>query len=59
VGEVVEELRHLHPRRPGRDRLEDAPDVVGVPPTEINRAISRKKLFEANSQKHTYQGEAL
>jgi len=30
-----------------------------VPPTEINRAISRKKLFEANPQKHTYQGEAL
>ncbi len=30
-----------------------------VPDIEIDRAIRRKELFEANPRKHTYQGDAL
>ena len=26
-----------------------------VPPKEIDRAIARKKLFESNSERHTYE----
>lgn len=29
-----------------------------IPPVEIERAIKRKKLFESNPRKHTYEAES-
>jgi hypothetical protein len=58
--ERLSELGHER-RRPGADFLRDGiyelrVSLRAVPPAEIDRAVERKKRFEANPSRHTYEG---